>query len=41
MLQEYLQSLHELHEDWLVEGKFDSPSAPILVLDADKGNIVC
>ncbi|ELU17389.1 hypothetical protein CAPTEDRAFT_178371 [Capitella teleta] len=34
---EYLESLHELHEDWLIhQTKFPVP-APVLVLEADKG----
>ncbi|KAI0228490.1 Thymidine kinase 2, mitochondrial [Lamellibrachia satsuma] len=33
---EYLQSLHELHEDWLVhQTRFPLP-APVLVLDANE-----
>lgn len=31
---EYIESLHELHEDWLLKGKFPAP-APVLVLDTD------
>ena len=35
-LQEYLRSLHELHEDWLIrKNKFTCP-APVLVLEADQ-----
>ncbi|CAL4064807.1 unnamed protein product, partial [Meganyctiphanes norvegica] len=32
---EYLQSLHSLHEEWLIEKKFELP-APVLVLDANQ-----
>ncbi|XP_074646038.1 thymidine kinase 2, mitochondrial-like isoform X2 [Tubulanus polymorphus] len=32
---EYLQTLHELHEDWLVRKKFPVPSK-VLVIEADK-----
>jgi len=32
---DYLQQLHELHENWLVKGKHPIP-APVLVIDADK-----
>lgn len=32
---EYLQSLHSLHEEWLMEKKFGLP-APVLVLDANQ-----
>lgn len=31
---EYIQSLHDLHEDWLVNGKFPVP-APVLILDTN------
>lgn len=31
---EYLQQLHELHENWLIHGAFHRP-APVLVLDAN------
>ncbi|KAF6034882.1 TK2 [Bugula neritina] len=33
---EYLESLHELHEDWLIRKKFAYPTAPVLIMDADK-----
>ncbi len=33
---EYLESLHELHEDWLVSQTDHKLPAPVLVLDADK-----
>merc|ERR1712079_499462 len=32
---EYLQELHDLHEDWLLSGKHPLP-APVFVIDADK-----
>merc|ERR1712079_482561 len=32
---EYLQELHDLHEDWLLSGKHPLP-APVVVIDADK-----
>lgn len=32
---EYLTILHEVHEDWLVKGKFSTPPAPVLLLDAE------
>lgn len=31
---EYIKSLHDLHEDWLMAGKFPVP-APVLVLDTN------
>lgn len=31
---EYLQQLHDLHENWLIHGSFHRP-APVLVLDAN------
>ena len=31
---EYLQSLHDLHEDWLTSSN-DKIGAPVLILDAD------
>lgn len=31
---EYIQSLHDLHEDWLIKRKFPVP-APVLVLDTN------
>lgn len=33
---EYLESLHELHEDWLIRQTSYPLPAPVLVLDADK-----
>jgi len=39
VIQEYLEALHELHEDWLVRKKREFPCAPVLILDADKGEI--
>ncbi|CAH1772762.1 unnamed protein product [Owenia fusiformis] len=33
---EYLESLHELHEDWLVGSGEFKPPCPVLVLDADQ-----
>ncbi|RUS73553.1 hypothetical protein EGW08_018681 [Elysia chlorotica] len=33
---EYLQTLHRLHDDWLLHGKRGELPAPVLVLDADK-----
>lgn len=33
---QYLQSLHRLHERWLVEGGDVVPPCPVLVLDADQ-----
>lgn len=33
---DYIQSLHELHEDWLIERKFPVP-APVLILDTNCG----
>lgn len=32
---DYLEQLHSLHEDWLIQGKYPVP-APVLVIDADK-----
>lgn len=32
---EYLQSLHELHEDWLYYKSLHSLPAPVVVLNAD------
>lgn len=32
---EYLRALHELHEDWLVRGKFGQPPAPVYTIDAN------
>ncbi|XP_067950708.1 deoxynucleoside kinase-like [Watersipora subatra] len=32
----YLESLDELHEDWLIKRKFVHPDAPVLVIDANK-----
>ena len=34
---EYLEQLHNLHEEWLLSGKYFLP-APVLVIDADKVN---
>ncbi|XP_067950709.1 deoxynucleoside kinase-like [Watersipora subatra] len=33
---EYLESLDELHEDWLTKRKFVHPNVPVLVIDANK-----
>ena len=35
---DYLEQLHSLHEDWLIQGKYPVP-APVLVIDADKVNL--
>lgn len=32
---EYLRALHELHEDWLVRGKYGEPPAPVYIIDAN------
>lgn len=32
---EYLQALHERHEDWLVRGKFGPLPAPVYMIDAN------
>lgn len=32
---EYLQSIHQLYEDWLIGGTSSSPPAPVLVIPAD------
>eukprot|EP00095_Tigriopus_kingsejongensis_P007583 maker-scaffold506_size152672-snap-gene-0.28 protein:Tk07583 transcript:maker-scaffold506_size152672-snap-gene-0.28-mRNA-1 annotation:"hypothetical protein DAPPUDRAFT_305834" len=34
---EYLTSLHEAYEEWLIERKFGDSPTPILVLDANQG----
>ena len=33
--EDYIRTLHSLHEDWLMEKKFPVP-APVLVVDANK-----
>ncbi|XP_012943903.2 thymidine kinase 2, mitochondrial-like [Aplysia californica] len=33
---EYLESLHRLHDEWLLHGKRGKLPAPVLVIDADK-----
>jgi len=33
--KQYIDDLHQLHEDWLVNGKYALP-APVIVVDADK-----
>jgi len=33
--KQYIDDLHQLHEDWLVHGKHALP-APVIVVDADK-----
>ena len=35
-----MESLHELHEDWLIRKKYAHPGAPVLIMDADKGKSV-
>lgn len=32
---EYLESIHQLYEDWLVKGSSSAPPAPVLVIPAD------
>ena len=36
---DYLTSLHDLHEDWLIHQTKFSVSAPVLVLDANEGHM--
>ena len=31
----YIQLVHECYESWLVNGKLQTPPAPVLVLDAN------
>ncbi|KAK2175103.1 hypothetical protein NP493_750g01061 [Ridgeia piscesae] len=33
---EYLETLHQLHDDWLIHQSQFKPCAPVLVVDADK-----
>ncbi|CAF89803.1 unnamed protein product, partial [Tetraodon nigroviridis] len=35
VLQEYLESIHQLYEDWLVKCSHAAPPAPVLVIPAD------
>jgi deoxyadenosine/deoxycytidine kinase len=34
---DFIKHLHQCYEDWLLDEKFGSPPAPVLVLDADQG----
>jgi deoxynucleoside kinase len=34
---DYIRRLHQLHEDWLVEGRMPLPAPQVVVVDANKG----